>query len=101
MLFHGRSSSLQIISFIANIINLAVVFAAAVAFFDAARHSTQAFEAVGRGIKVVWMIGLGFAAFIVFAAGMLSLPGIIATVGVIVYHVDQKPKLIDIVRPLW
>jgi hypothetical protein len=92
---------LQIVNFIAGIINLAVVFAAAVAFFDAARHSTQAFDAIGRGSKVVWMIGLGFAAFIVFVSGMLSLLGIIATVAVIVYHVDQKPKLIDIVRPRW
>ena len=101
MSFHGRSNSLQIISFLANIINLAVVFAAAVAFFDAVRHSNEAFAAVDRGSKIVWMIGLAFAAVVIFVSGMISFLGIIATVGVIVYHVDQKPKLIEIVRPLW
>lgn len=82
-------------------VTLAVVFAAAVAFFDALRHSAQAFEAVGRGSKVIWLFGLGIATFGVFMYGMTSLPGLIATVGTIFYHVDQKPKLIEIVRPRW
>ena len=92
---------MPIMNLIANIINLAVVVTAAVAFFNASRHSTQAFEAVGRGSKVIWLVGLGFATVAVFIYGMTSLPGLLATVGAIVYHVDQKPKLIEIVRPRW
>lgn len=82
-------------------VTLAVVFAAAVAFFDALRHSSQAFDAVGRGSKPAWLIGMAIATIAVFIYGMTSLPGIIATIATIVYHVDQKPKLIEIVRPRW
>lgn len=92
---------MPLLSTISIAVTLAVVFAAAVAFFDALRHSTQAFDAVGRGSKAAWLIGMAIATIAVFFYGMTSLPGLFATIGTIVYHVDQKPKLIEIVRPRW
>ncbi len=83
------------------IIQVTVTFAGAVAFFDATRRSAQAFDAVGRGSKTAWLIGLGLSTVVVFYTGVFSLFGIIGTVAIIVYHVDQKPKLFDITRPLW
>jgi predicted PurR-regulated permease PerM len=78
--------------------NIFVTFAAAIAFFDATRRPAQAFEIIGRGSRAIWMIGLALGSVIVFFIGMLSLPGIVATVATIVYHVDQKPKLNEIMR---
>ena len=75
-----------------------VTFAAAIAFFDATRRPAQAFEIIGRGSRAIWMIGLALGSVIVFFIGMLSLPGLVATVATIVYHVDQKPKLNEIMR---
>jgi len=69
--------------------------------FDAAKRREDAFEVVGRGSKTAWLIGLAVATVIVVYFGMLSLFGIFCTVGIIVYHVDQKPKLIDAATPRW
>jgi hypothetical protein len=89
------------VAFVEGILNLAMVFAAAVGFFDALKRSPQAFDAVGRGTRTLWLIGLGAAALVLFARGMFSFFGIAATIGTIVYLVDQRPKLIDITRPRW
>lgn len=91
----------SLISWIPMIITLLVVFAAMVGFFDAVRRSDQAFEAVGRGPKIAWLIGLLLSAIVVFFGGMMSMFGIIATIATVVYHVDQKPKLIEVQRPRW
>ncbi len=89
----------EIFSFAAFAANLFVTFAAAIAFFDATRRPPQAFDVIGRGTKLVWLVGMGAATFIVFWFGMLSLLGIVSTVATIVYHVDQKPKLNEVMRP--
>ena len=89
----------EIFSFAAIAANLLVTFAAAIAFFDATRRPAQAFEVIGRGSKIAWLVGLGAGTFIVFWFGMFSLLGLISTIAIIVYHVDQKPKLNEVMRP--
>lgn len=74
-------------------ITLVVVFAAAIAFFDALRRTEGAFEMVGRGPRSAWLIGMGLSAFAVFFMGIASMFGLIGTVATVLYHVDQKPKL--------
>lgn len=93
--------SYSLISWIPIVITLIVVFAAMVGFFDAVRRSDEAFAAVGRGPKIAWLIGLLLSAIVVFFGGMMSFFGIIATIATVVYHVDQKPKLIEVQRPRW
>lgn len=91
----------SLISWIPAVITMLVVFAAMVGFFDAIRRSDDAFAAVGRGPKIAWLIGLLASALVVWFGGMMSMLGIIATIATVVYHVDQKPKLIEVQRPRW
>ncbi len=88
-----------IISFLVFATTLFAVFAAAVGFFDAARRPNAAFEFIGRGPKVAWMVGLALASFIMFWNGLFGILGVISVIGTIVYHVDQKPKLAEVMRP--
>ncbi|MEY4348206.1 MAG: hypothetical protein RIS43_625 [Actinomycetota bacterium] len=88
-----------IISFLVFATTLFAVFAAAVGFFDAARRPSAAFEFIGRGTKAMWMGGLAVACLIMFARGLFGIFGIISLIGTIVYHVDQKPKLAEVMRP--
>lgn len=93
--------NLGLLGWIIIAINIGLAFAGMVGFFDAMRRSDEAFAAVGRGPKVAWLIGLLAASLVVFLQGMASLLGIIGTVAIIVYHVDQKPKLKEITQPRW
>jgi len=91
----------MLVTLFLGFVSLALTFGAAIAFFDASRRSSQAFQAVGRGTRGAWMIGMAASAVIIFFKGPVTLFGLIATVATIVYHVDQKPKLIDIITPRW
>jgi uncharacterized membrane protein len=88
-----------IISFLLFATTLFAVIAAAVGFFDAASRPAAAFEFIGRGPKAVWMAGLALASFIMFWKGLFGIFGVISVVGTVVYHVDQKPKLAEVMRP--
>ena len=87
------------VSFIVNIINLIVVAFGAIGFFDALRQNPQAFEIYGRGTRTSWLIGLGVATLVAFLYSMYSLPGIVATIAIVVYQVDIKPNLREISGP--
>jgi hypothetical protein len=87
------------VSFIVNIINLSVVAFGAIGFFDALRQNPQAFDIYGRGTRNAWLIGLGIATFVAFWFSMYSLPGIVATIAIVVYQVDLKPNLREISGP--
>ncbi len=87
------------VSFIVNIINLIVVAFGAIGFFDALRQNPQAFEIYGRGNRTAWLIGLGVATLVTFLYSMYSLPGIVATIAIVVYQVDIKPNLREISGP--
>ena len=87
---------MNFIRLLAFVVNLLVVFAGAVAFFDSFRRPAQAFDIVGRGSRTVWLVGLALGTFVAFWWGMLSMFGLISTIAIIVYHVDQKVRLNEI-----
>ncbi|MEN9711368.1 MAG: hypothetical protein RL441_1360 [Actinomycetota bacterium] len=93
--------NLGVLGWLVIAVQLLVVFSGMVGFFDALRRGDDAFAAVGRGSKMGWLIGLLAASLAVFLQGMASLFGLIGTVAIVVYHVDQKPKLKDVIQPRW
>ena len=91
----------NLVGWIALAINLVVAFSGMVAFFDALRRPDDAFAVVGRGPKVAWLVGMFLSAAFVFFTGMLTLLGLIGTVAIVVYHIDQRPKLQEASTPRW
>ena len=64
------------------------------AFIDALTYPTQAYEAAGKLTKVAWTIILAVAAVADFLlGGLTSILTIAGTVAVIVYLVDVRPAL--------
>lgn len=67
------------------------------ALIDCIRRPPQAFPAVGRKSKVLWLVLTGLAAFTGLLPGLtLELFGIAGTVIALVYLFDVRPKIIDI-----
>lgn len=93
--------NLNVVGWIALAINLVVAFSGMVGFFDAVRRPEDAFTVVGRGPKIAWLVGLFLSAAFVFFTGMMSLLGLIGTVAIVVYHIDQRPKLQEASTPRW
>jgi hypothetical protein len=67
------------------------------AFIDCVRRPTQAFPAVGKQSKVLWMALTGVA----FLTGLLpnmtlNLIGIAGAVAALVYLFDVRPRIIEI-----
>ena len=85
-----------IISLILVIAQWAAILFGAYALIHAIRQRKDAFPAVGRLSKPVW-IGIIVAAVVVFFLfGALSFLGIIGVVAVGVYMADVKPKVDEI-----
>ena len=78
---------------ILSFVNLGVVGLAVFSFVDVARRRDSDFEFIGKGQKTAWLVGLAIAGLIVFSNGVLSFFGLLATVAVIIYMVDIRPKL--------
>ncbi len=78
---------------ILGLLNLAVLGLAIFGFMDAIRRSDSEFEFIGKGQKTAWLVGLAIAGVIVYSSGVLSFFGLLATVAIIVYMVDIRPKL--------
>lgn len=93
--------NVNLVGWIALAINVLVAFSGMVGFFDALRRSEDAFTVVGRGPKIAWLAGLLLSAVFVFYQGMMSFTGLIGTVAIVVYHVDQRPKLKEASSPRW
>ncbi len=67
------------------------------ALIDCVRRPPQAFPAVGRKSKVLWLVLTGLAALTGLLPGLtLELFGIAGTVIALVYLFDVRPKIIDI-----
>ena len=67
------------------------------AFIYCVRRPSQAFPAVGRKSKVLWLVLTGLAALVGLLPGLtLELFGIAGTVIALVYLFDVRPKIIDI-----
>jgi hypothetical protein len=77
------------------------------AFIDALRRRPDAFIAVDRQTKPIWLMILGGSLvaqwlFNALSAGVLSILGLAAIVATLVYLVDVRRKLIDVTKgPRW
>lgn len=82
---------------ILRVINLATLVAAAWAFVDCVRRRPDAFPAIGRHSKGLWL-GLTGGSALVALAGFspLGLLGIAAIVIAAVYLLDIRPKIVEI-----
>ena len=69
------------------------------AFIDVTRHSSAAFDFVGRGTKNIWLLGTGISAVAhLFMGGAFSLWGIVGTIACGVYLVDIRHQLANLRR---
>ena len=69
------------------------------AFIDCVRRPPQAFPAVGRKSKVLWLVLTGLAALVGLLPGAtLDIFGIAGTVIALVYLFDVRPKIVEITR---
>jgi hypothetical protein len=69
------------------------------AFIDCVRRPPQAFPAVGRKSKVLWLVLTGLAALVGLLPGAtLDIFGIAGTVIALVYLFDVRPKIVEIMR---
>ncbi|MFA7323403.1 MAG: DUF2516 family protein [Candidatus Nanopelagicales bacterium] len=72
------------------------------AVIDCARRPAQAFPAVGRQTKVLWLILTGVSALAGLVLGdplqLLSIAGLVASM---VYLFDVRPRIIEILNKRW
>ncbi|HVA60569.1 MAG TPA: DUF2516 family protein [Mycobacteriales bacterium] len=89
------ASHLSAIGYVFFVVDLAIFVGALVAFVDSGIRAPAAYVVVGRGTKGLWMGILGAAALLAAIgwAGVLSIFGIASMVAILVYFVDQRPKL--------
>jgi hypothetical protein len=74
----------------------------AFAFVDCIRRPKDAFPAVGRQSKVLWLILTGLAAGTGFFPGFtLNIIGLAGVVAALVYLFDVRTKIIDITSRRW
>jgi NO-binding membrane sensor protein with MHYT domain len=74
----------------------------AFAFVDCIRRPKEAFPAVGRQSKVLWLILTGLAAGAgVFPGFTLNIIGLAGVVVALVYVFDVRVKIIDITSRRW
>jgi len=72
------------------------------AFIDCIRRPPEAFPAVGRQSKVLWLILTGLAAGTGFFPGFtINIIGLAAIVVALVYLFDVRTKIIDITSRRW
>lgn len=82
------------------ILGLAAFVVEAWAFIDAVRRPAQAFVAVGKQTKQLWLIILGVAAVVglagaVYGLGPTSILPVAAFVAAAIYLADVRPKVKD------
>jgi succinate dehydrogenase/fumarate reductase cytochrome b subunit len=83
-------------------LQLLALAGAAFAIFHAARQRKDAFTAVDKLSKPIWLGILVASLLVVFLFGAVHMLGIIAVVAICVYLVDVRPRVDDIQRgPRW
>ncbi|MFZ2178771.1 MAG: DUF2516 family protein [Rhodococcus sp. (in: high G+C Gram-positive bacteria)] len=91
-----------IVSVILWVIRIVALGAAAFALFHAARQRKDAFTAVDKLSKPIWLSILAVALLVLLVFPVVQLFGIVAVVAVCVYLVDVRPRVDDIQRgPRW
>ena len=83
-------------------LRLLALGAGAFALFHALRQRTDAFPAVDKLTKPIWLGILVVATMVIFQFGPVSFFGLIAVVAIGVYLVDVRPRVDDVQRgPRW
>ena len=83
-------------------LRLLALGAGAFALFHALRQRTDAFPAVDKLTKPIWLGILVVATLVIFLFGPVSFFGLIAVVAIGVYIVDVRPRVDDVQRgPRW
>jgi cobalamin synthase len=84
------------------VLQLVAIAAAVFALIHALRQRGDAFSAVDKLSKPIWMGILGVALLVLLIFGPIQILGIIAVVAVCVYLVDVRPRVDEIQRgPRW
>jgi hypothetical protein len=87
-----------VLAILTFLITLIVNVFAAISFFNASRWPSEAFAAVGRGPRWMWLTFLALAFNLLFWFGMFNPFGAVATVATFIYHLQVKPQLLQAVR---
>ncbi|MYR07028.1 DUF2516 family protein [Gordonia sp. SID5947] len=75
--------------------------ASAVALLHAALQRSDAFPAVDRQSKVIWVAILAAATLFIWLFGAVNFLGLIGVVAMLVYLVDVRPRIDDIQGKRW
>jgi hypothetical protein len=91
-----------VVSVILLVIRIIALGGAAFALFHAARQRKDAFAAVDKLSKPIWLSILAVAFLVLLLFPAVQLFGIVAVVAVCVYLVDVRPRVDDVQRgPRW
>ena len=71
------------------------------ALVHAVRQPAEAFPAVDKLTKPVWVGILAVALVVLFLFGAIGMLGIVGVVAVCVYLVDVRPRVEEVQRPRW
>ncbi|MEE4022041.1 DUF2516 family protein [Gordonia sp. PKS22-38] len=91
---YGQNLILLLLTLVAGV-------AAAVALIHAAMQRKDAFPAVDRQSKVIWVSILAAATLFIWLFGAVNLLGIIGVVAMLVYIVDVRPRVDEIQGKRW
>ncbi|MAU81795.1 DUF2516 family protein [Gordonia sp. Z-3] len=91
---YGQNLILLLLTLVAGV-------AAAVALLHAALQRKDAFPAVDRQSKVIWVSILAAATLFIWLFGAVNFLGIIGVVAMLVYLVDVRPRVDDIQGKRW
>lgn len=86
---------------ILTVLWLVAVVGAGFALVHAARQPTDAFPAVDKLTKPVWLAILAGALLVIAVFGPIGILGIIGVVAVCVYLVDVRPRVDEVQRRRW
>ena len=82
-----------LIALIVQALSWAVVLGAVVSFVDALIRPAQAFPAIDRQTKPFWLFILGLCGVVAALFSAVGFFGLFASVGVVFYLVDVRPKV--------
>ncbi|MFZ2526056.1 MAG: DUF2516 family protein [Rhodococcus sp. (in: high G+C Gram-positive bacteria)] len=83
------------------VLQLIAIAGAVFALVHAVRQPAEAFPAVDKLTKPVWLGILAVALIVLFFLGAIGMLGIVAVVAVCVYLVDVRPRVEEVQRPRW
>lgn len=82
-------------------LQILAIAGAVFALVHAVRQPAEAFPAVDKLTKPVWVGILAAALIVLFLFGAIGMLGIVGVVAVSVYLVDVRPRVEEVQRPRW